>query len=311
LALAEEMSWERWTLRLRDDLMISPEAAFGGLDTGGALVRAGSASSLGSADAILTQRAKRVNNSAAGEINYYLSRRSVLTVAGAYNVLRFSQAGFIDNDSTTGRVGYDYVLSRKDNIGVLYTYRRFVYSGNNPLLQTDTVQLAYGRRVTGRLAFQVAAGPQLSRSAGAQRIVNWNLTSAATFQTRRTQYLFSYTRETAAGSGVFSGTHSDNVTLGVRQAVTQSWSASLNAGYAFNEALTPVPGVANSFGNWYGNASLGRPIGRQFRFFVNYGYQQQNGASGICPVAACGGVTPSRHIAAATVEWHPFAIAAR
>jgi hypothetical protein len=307
LSLSEELRWARWTLRLREDLQISPEAAFGGLDTGGVSAQVAA----GMADTILTQRAKRVNNGAAAEINYYLSRRSVLTVAGAYNLLHFNEAGYINNQSVTGRIGYDYALSPKNTVGLLYNYTRTAYSANNPLLQADTAQLAFGRKITGRLAFQISAGPQLLRSAGSSRILGWNMNTATTYQTRHIEYSLSYAHGTATGSGVFSGTHNDTVAVGMNYSLTPSWTGTVNGGYAFNKALLPVPGYASSFGNWYGTANLGRTLGRHFRFLVNYGYQQQNGAGGICPVAACGGVTPSRHIVGGTLEWHPFSMVAR
>jgi hypothetical protein len=173
------------------------------------------------------------------------------------------------------------------------------------------VQLAYGRKVTGRAAFQIAAGPQLLRSAGSRRILDWSLTIATTYQTRLAQYSVSYAHGTATGSGVFSGTHTHTIAGGMNYNLMQSWSGSLNGGYAYNQALVPVPGVVNSFGNWYGAANFGRAIGRHLRFVMNYAYQQQNGGAGICPVAACGGAAPSRHIVGATLEWHPWSMVAR
>ena len=312
LAVSQEFRWARWVLRLRDDLLISPEAAFGGLYTGGASSEIASQSSTGVADTILTQRANRVNNAGAGEVNYFLSRRSIMTFAGTYNTLDFTDAGagYIDSHGVTGRVGYDYALAPKDSIGLTYNYSRTTYSGGHPLLRTDRVELSYGRKVTGRMAFQVSAGPERVHS-GSQNFLEWTLSTATTYQTRRTRYSLAYTHGISTGSGVFSGTDIHTVVAGVNYLLTQSWAASINSGYAFNRTLTPTAGQADSFGNWYGTASLVRGLGRHLRLVMNYGYQQQNNAAGACPVAACGGAVRARQIAGVTMEWHPWSMMER
>jgi len=66
LAISQEVHWARWVLRLRDDMVISPETAFGGLDTGGTGAQIAQQSSAAVNDTILTQRAKRLNDTAAG-----------------------------------------------------------------------------------------------------------------------------------------------------------------------------------------------------------------------------------------------------
>ena len=74
--------------------------------------------------------------------------------------------------------------------------------------------LAYGRKITGRLAFQVAAGPQEIISAGAGGNGNFHLlfasvNSALTYQRRRSGVSFNYVRGLSAGSGVFLGATSN------------------------------------------------------------------------------------------------------
>jgi hypothetical protein len=303
LAVSEEIRWARWVLRLRNDLLISPETSFGASEGGGTTVQQFSTTVN---DTILTQRAKRLNDTAAVELDYFLSRRSTMTFAGSYITLHFTDPGFINSHGVTGRIGYDYAIAPKDFIGLIYNHTHTAFSAGAPALETDAVQLAYGRKVTGRLAFQVSAGPQLQRS-GSIQILNWGLSTAATYQTRRTQYAFSYMYGTSAGSGVLAGSQNQTVAGSVRYALSRLWSASFGGGYAFNQALTPVKGISDSFGNWYGTASVAREIGRHLQFSVDYRYQQQAAGTGLCPISACGS-TQSRQVLGIAVEWHPWSL---
>jgi hypothetical protein len=302
--VAQEFRLDRWTFRLNDDLTISPEASFSGLDNGGS-TQGNLQPSAEVNDTILTQRARRLGNTVSAEINYYFSLRSIVTAAGAFSTLQFSDPGFIDSQRITGRIGYDYVLTPKDSIALIYEHTRSAFSTAASHQLTDLVNLSYGRKITGRLAFQVAAGPQGLRSASQSQILTWNATSSVSYQTRRTQYFVSYAHTLSPGSGVFLGSTANLVTASVSRTVTQTWSASLGAGYAFDENLVPVSGTIDHFSNWYSNATLARPIGRHFRFDLSYRFQHQSAGEGVCPVAACGS-TQSRHTVGASLQWHPF-----
>lgn len=315
LAVSQEIRWARWVLRLRDDLLISPEASFGGLDMGGLGLSGGNnlnslQPSAGASETILTQRAKRLSNTASGEVNYSLSRRSIVTFAGSYASLHFMDPGYIDSRRITGRVGYDYALAPKDSIALFYDYRRTDFSPTSDRLQTDSFQLSYGRKVTGRLALQIAAGPLLLHSSLQDRTLDWTLSGAMTYQTRRSHYSLSYARGPSGGSGVFLGADSHTVTASMRNALTQSWSSSLSAGYAFDQNLAPVNGVVSHFSNWYGSAGLGREFGRHVRFDLTYRFQQQGAGTGTCPVLACGS-TQARQTLGVVLAWHPWSITAR
>ena len=306
LAVSQEIHWARWVLRLRDDLVISSETSFGSLNPGGTSTQIAQQSSAGTNDTILTQRARRLNDTAAGEINYFLSRRSIVTFAGNYTTLHFANAAFINSHGATGRIGYDYAVTPKDSVGLMYNYTRTDFAGG-PALRTDAVQLAYGRKVTGRLAFQLSAGPQLVHS-GSIRMLNWSLFTATTYQTRRTQYSLSYVYGSSGGSGVFAGSRNHTVAGNLRYALTRVWSTSFGGGYAFNQPLTPITGVNDSIGTWYEAASLGRGIGRHLQFDLDYRYQQQAAGTGVCPISACGS-TQSRQVLSITIGWHPLSLA--
>lgn len=311
LGVAEELRLGRWNFRLREDLMSSPEAAVGG-GTGN-LILSSSANLqplAGEADTILTQRAKRLSSTTSGEINYYFSRRSILTTTGSYTSLTFPDAGFIDTHQIAARVGYDYLLSPRNSIGLLYDYNRMDFSATTPNLRTDSVKTAFGHKVTGRLAFQVSAGPQQIQYGTGGRQLGWTLSNNLMYQTHRTQYSLMYTHAIAPGSGVLTGVSTHRIGGSVHYALTQWWSASTTGGYDFNETLAQTSGISNNFGVWHGTASLERNFGRHIHFALNYGLQNQNIDIGACPVTGCD-TTALHQTVGMNLEWHPFMNGAR
>jgi hypothetical protein len=308
LAVSEQYQWARWVLRLRDDFIDSTEAAFGGLSNAGTNSQMAYQASASASDTIYTQPSKRLNNAASGEINYLLSRRAALTIAGAYKTLSYSDPSYIDSHGLTGRLGYDYSLDSKNSIGLLYEYGRTNFSGAIPTLQTDMVQISYGRKVTGRLAMQVSAGPQVSRLGSILNRRDWSLGSALTYQTHRAQYSMGYAHGVTAGSGVFSGAESHTILARMQYFVSRQWTATVGGGYALNRALLVGPGVNDFFGNRTGNASLERTIGTHMRLRFDYALQQQGTGSGTCPSGGCG-PTSLRQVGGMTLEWHPWAMA--
>src|SRR6516164_8337594 len=65
-----------------------------------------------------------VNYSGGGYVSalqatYALSRRSSVTVAGSYGLLRFEQGNY-DSNTTVASAGYNYQLTRNDTLGLAY-----------------------------------------------------------------------------------------------------------------------------------------------------------------------------------------------
>jgi hypothetical protein len=318
LSISSEVLLGRWTLRLRDSALYSWGTGFGGLFTGGP-AQGSQDSSLNSIrpslvpnGTIQTGLARQLNNTALGEVDYAFSHRTTLTVVGSYGFLFFGP-GYIDNKSITGRVGYNYALSAANSISLSYDYNRISFGGASNRLQTDLVQMSFGRKITGRLAFQLGAGPQLLRlenfGASGSRQLSWSAFGALTYNLPRTGYSLSYFRGVTAGSGVFFGSKSQTITGAVNREFTRFWSASVNGGYAINNSLLTNGFLASRFYNWFAGASLNRQIGRQIRFSLSYGFQRQtSGGGGVCPVLSCGlpGSLSFRQFGA-TLQWRPLA----
>jgi len=311
LAVSEELQRGRWTLRLRDDMALSPESAFGNLPTGGAASGPDSSltgikPSLAPSDTIATGRTKRLNNTALGELSYGLTRRTAMTLVGSYGVLHFLDSGFIGSRQTSGRIGLDHALNAKNSLALNYGFDDLRFSGSTSRMQSHLMQMALGRRITGRLALQLAAGPQIlhPRNYGAFNANSWgwSMFSALSYQQRFSSYALSYFRGITGGSGVLLGSRTDTISASATHQFARSWSASVNGGYARNNNLTSNGTTASRFENWFGGVTLDRALGQHARMGMNYTFQDQNHIE-ICPVASCGVQSP-RQLFTVSLEWH-------
>jgi hypothetical protein len=323
LGISQDIFLGRWTLRFRDDAQYSSGAAFGGLFTGGltggglsaGLPGLGQNSVLNSIQPLLlpnqtieTGPVRQLSDTVLGEADYAFSRRTTLTVVGSYSLMRYFISGYISSNDARGRIGYNYALSAKNNLAVTYDHDRANFNGSSSLLQSDLVQLAFGRKVTGRLAFQVAAGPEILRlhnlgSSNTQQL-SWSAFSTVNYSLTHNHYTLLYSHAATSGSGVFVGSNTDTITAGVTHDFTRFWSVSVNGGYAMNRNLAPVAAFASRFDNGFAGAVVNRELGRQFRWGLSYEFQQQSGGAGSCPVPSCG-LAGSFNQLTVSLQWHP------
>ena len=313
--ISQELLLGRWTLRLRDDASYSSGGGFGGLFLGGpAQAGIGTLNSiqptLVSAATIQTGLARQVYNTAVGEIDYSRSRRTTLTLVASANLVHFLDRGYINSEDFNGRIGYNYALSAKNNIGLTYGRDRTSFFGSASRMETDLLQLAFGRKITGRLAFQVEAGPQLfhfvNYGLAKTRQLSWSAFSALTYQRGHAGYSLSYFRGVSPGSGVLFGSNSEFITGTANREITRFWSASMNGGYASSKALAPSAMFSSQFNNWFAGANLNRQIGAQVYLGLSYGFQQQSIGGGSCPVLSCG-LPGSFSQLGVNLQWHPLA----
>ena len=330
LAVSQQADWARWHVLLRDDFTVSPGAAFTGEGMGGPGLASQFSSMLGvslnsiaqsfqPSENINTGQAMRYRNSVLGQAEYSLSRRSAFTFSGSYGLLHFIDSGYFSSTMVDAQAGYDYLLDPSNSIAILASYGKINYSGTvTPALGTPTTgtgisttdyvgALAYGRKITGRLAFQVAAGPQEIISSGTSGPGNFHLlfvsvNSALTYERRRSGVSFNYARGLTGGSGVFLGATSNTISGAAHYQFTRFWSGSVNGGYSLNNSLAAAGLATTQFDNWFIGANLGRRVGPHAQINFSYGASRQNSPV-ICPVASCGG-TGLQQTFGMSVNWH-------
>jgi hypothetical protein len=319
LSVAQEVTWARWHALLRDDFVASPGAVFTAQGIGGPGLSAQLSSSLGASingfasgvvpsQTINTGLTMRYMNSILGQAEYSLSRRSAITFSGSYGLLHFTGPGYISNSLFYVQAGYDHLLDPFNSVAILTSYGKIDYTGTGSSTTDYLGALAYGRKITGRLAFQVAAGPQGINFTGAGGVGNFHLffvsvNTALSYERRRSGVSLSYMRGLNGGSGVLLGATSNTISGTAHYQFTRFWTGSVAGGYALNHSLAASGAASTQFDNWFIGANLGRRVGPHLEINFNYGATRQNNPA-ICPVVGgCGG-TGLQQTFGMSVNWH-------
>jgi hypothetical protein len=317
LALRYRLSYRRSTFSVFEQLGYLPESSFGFAGTAGAgLPGAGSGIGVGTGftpgQSILTPRGQSLSSSTALEWDYKLAPRTSITFVGSYALLRYFEDNLANFGDASFQAGYNYQLTRKDTIAVSYQFSAFRYSNLDQSINSNTIQGSYGRRVTGRLAFQIAAGPQFVSSTSpitsstapttptstSVSAVYWTLNSSLQYQLRRASLGASYNHGVTGGSGLLAGAVTDIVSGSVSEQVTRTFYASWNVGYSRNHgfAVAGTP-AAQTYDYWFSGVNVSHPFGRSLDMFLNYQLQYQDTSTGGCVGTGCSATVIRNQIA--------------
>jgi hypothetical protein len=249
----------------------------------------------------------RLLDTALGEVDYQFSRRSAISFSASYGLLHFNNTGFIDSRSLNSQAGFDYMLNAKNSIAVIGAYGTTNFQGSTGATNDYIGQLAYGRKITGRLALQVAAGPEQvqTKNVGAAdfQFLSWSTNVAISYRRRRTDYSLYYTHALSNGSGLLAGALSHTFSASASRRLTRHWFGSVNGGYALDNSLAvPTAPTSFSFTHWYGGSYVGRPVGRHMNVNFNYGVAHQRSPD-TCPSSVCGGSGYVQTFGT-TINWH-------
>ena len=294
LGLTYRAGLGRWSLALIDHMQFANEAGFGGIGGAGSPFRLGGVGAyagnlnqlLVPSQSIYTNRGARISNTFTGEVQYAASRRSSLTVSGSYGLLHFLDPGFVDNRSTSFQVGYNRVLTAADSLGLSYGLNMLRFGGTDDRVNNHNIHLTYGRQLTGRLALQIGAGPQINAFSntvnGSDTVLSWSLQSSLLYKAQPGNLSVSYNYGVTGGSGVFLGARTHAVQLAFNRQLSRMWSGGVFTGYAHNSQLaqTAITTAGRSFNTWYTRASVNRPLGRYTGLSLHYGLERQTGLPG-------------------------------
>lgn len=334
--IAERLSFRRYTIALLDQVAYTPEATFGYAGVGGPdLLTGGNLGLQGGFvpnESIVTSLGQRISNDALVELTTFVTPRTSLTFVGSYGTLIFFDNDLTNSYQATFQGGYNYLLTRKDTIAVVYTFDAFRYRHIAQSVNSHSAQLSYGRRVTGRLAFQILAGPEIafsqtpitgssavstssggtgstSGSTGKTEQLYWHLTSNLTYQLRRTSVQASYNHGVSNGSGVLAAAVTDNVFFTGGRQLTPTVHGSWGFGYSRNRgaAVSSTGTLASTtqvYDYWYTNVNVGYSM--KSALYLNVGYQvnYQNSNNSFCVTSNCG-TSFLQHQIVLSLGWHP------
>src|SRR6516225_3781626 len=283
LALAQSLHTERWLIQFVDLFAHTPQSAFG-FGGGTNLGIPGVSGSLGSTipglggnyvpNQTIYGIGPYTSNVSALQATYTLSRRSSVTLAGSYGLLRFDQPGNPDSNTLVGSIGYNYQLSRNNTVGLVYRFSSYQYPGNPQAYSDNIVSAAFGRKLTGKLAMRVFIGPEITNFripiGTTSQKTGFSAAADLTYAFHRGALTFGYIHGLSAGSGVLIGSNLDLATAAVSRYLTRQWTGSFNFSYSHNSPVVATPTAGPAYSDWYVGCSAGRPIGRDFNFAVAY-----------------------------------------
>jgi len=297
LGFSDRFSFRRSTLSFLDQIAYLPGSLFGYGGLGGlggsSLPSSGSTGVgpvFGPGQTILAGTGQTLQNSAVVEVDTTVSPRATLTFAGGYYLLHYFSGNYYNSGNPNFRAGYNYALTRKDTIAVIYTFSHYAYGNSSQSINTNTAQFSYGRVVTQRLSLQLAIGPQWNMSqipisvSGPTTTVTSTTSlgvaanASLTWTAQRYTLGASYSRWTNPGSGVFAGSNQDTVNGFLTRAVSRTFSSGISGGYSRNGGVTNSAGVFlnQNYNYWYASASLSHPFSATLGLSVSYWVQHQN-----------------------------------
>ena len=301
-------SFRRSTLSVFDQLSYLPESSFGFAGTAGAgLPGVGTGGGVGSGftpgQSILTPEGQNLANASAVELDTRLTSRTSLTFVGGYSLLHYFDNNLLNYGDASFQAGYNYQISRKNTVAVSYNFSAFRYSNVDQSLDLNTIQGSYARRVTGKLAFQISAGPQFASSTfpitsstgstatgtASTSQLYWTLNTALQYQLRRAAISASYNHGVSGGSGVLAGAETDIATGSINDRVARTFNVGFTAGYSRNKGIAVSSGSseAQSYSYWFAGVNVAHTIGRSLDIFANYQLQYQNGNTTGCVGSTC------------------------
>ena len=304
LDISETLHWGRWSQMFGDQFSYLPASSFGFGGLGGLNNFGVPLGSVGSTpgfrqdilpnQSIMTNGAERISNTAIAQTTYALGYRSSLSFVASYSQLHFLDGGLQNSNVISFRGGYNYLLSPKNSMSVSYGFSRLQLSNSPQGMDDHSVQASFARRITGHLALQVGAGPdiQIFRAplAGPATVVTWAASGAlvGAYQFRHMEAGLNYSHFLTGGSGVLPGAQTDMVSGQLSRALGR-WSTGVSVGYSRNRALQQTILDANRISpqGWFAGVQATRHFARYGSLFFSYNASKQSSLGAICSVSAC------------------------
>jgi len=316
--MTQAFDWSRWQLQFIDQFSYLPETqfGFGGATNlslpgvGGSIAPPGPGlqNNYVPNQSIFSSFGARYSNSFVTQVVYGLSRRASITAAGSYGFMRFVDIGNINSDDVIANLGFNYTLTKKDTLGMLYRFTAYQYIGVPQRFGDHVVNLAYGRKVTGRLALQLFGGPDITifkiPIANTTTRVSASGGGTLTYATSRGGLSLTYNHGVSGGSGVLVGSSTDQISGSMYCGLGRVWRGSINFGYAKNQSVAQNQTQNSaSFDSYFAGAGLDRPLGRNATFSLGYTAYIQGTTQSVCTSGAC--VTnPPQHQISLGFTWH-------
>jgi hypothetical protein len=367
------INWKRGQFAVRDSFSYLPEGTFGfsayggsgayniGLGSlGGGMLAAGAfggqSNAFTAGEGVSVGQVPRLTNLGLADVVEELTPKSSVTLAGGYGLEHFygdlpsatganDNINFIGSREVTAQIGYDRILTAKDQVALSYGYQGFDFSTAASAFHSSVVQAMYGHRISGRMNFVIGVGPQFTHTDANQSVcvflglplVGIPLSDCTTsggalevdhvggnhvgvagraqlqYRFPKTSFSLSFQRYNTNGSGIFAGSLSNTAHLSARRPLSRIWDVFADLGYSKSTRLQ-IPGTvvnASSFTAGYAGVGLHRQFGRSLRGFVSYQFNELAFDTS-CPLATTPGTATAscsnmsqRHVGSIGLDWTP------
>ncbi|MDE3179620.1 MAG: hypothetical protein KGM47_08165 [Acidobacteriota bacterium] len=304
-SVSDSVQFRRFSLGLSDVMTYLPNSGFGFGSFGGlGGLGLGSFGSFGGGlgqinpsytpnQSILTTSIGTFNNTTLVQAQYALSARTSFTAVGSYGILRTrrQESGFFNGTMIGGSGSLGHSLTARDTAGVSYQYGAFRYAGQSVSFNSHSVDFDYGRRITGRTALQLSAGPEyiIDRIGNVSRSeVLASGFGNLTYSRGRDTFTAAGGRYATSGSGILTGADTVTGSGGWTRQLSRRLESSLSGGVSRNSELV-AGGSENHYEYWFSGATLTWALGRYISMYANYSYQRQITNAAPCTNAVCAG----------------------
>ena len=244
--------------------------------------------------------------------------QAINPVSAITTAVGFSNAHFYDptntllnSDQVTVEAGYSHLISRHDQIGLIYAYQLFQFPENSGgQFYNHIVNLRWKYHVSGRMSLTVGAGPQYTVMEQGGYANRWSLSARAqlSYKFAHSSLAASYEKFTSTGSGFFAGASTQAARLLYTRPLGRTWDVYGDLSYSHNKKLQDVLNGGLNGAASYDEGSAGavfrKHLGRTYEFFAAYRF---NEVAFNAPVTIGGstGRISHRNVGTIGVEWHP------
>ncbi|MGA9355694.1 MAG: hypothetical protein WBV46_18545 [Terriglobales bacterium] len=257
----------------------------------------------------------RLSNLASVDVVQAITPRSAFTVVGAYaNDHFYHNAGneLINGDDTTFEGGYSHLVSRRDQVAVVYAFQLFRF----PLavggeIYNNILNVRYSHVISGKMSFIGEIGPQYTdlRYGGAQK--QWSPTGRAVlrYHFTHTYVTASYEKFLSQGSGFFAGANTQVAEATFRRPFGRTYEFLMEGGYSRNvrlQASSSGAAAASVYNEGFGGVVLRKHLSRTWDA-IGAVRSSIVAFNDTVTIQGSTGKTNIHEIGMIAIEWHPRA----
>ena len=187
----------------------------------------------------------------------------------------------INSDQVTVEAGYSHLLSRHDQIGVIYAFQLFQFpQDTGGQIYNHIVNLRWSHHITGRLSLIAGAGPQYTELEQGGYDNRWSLSARVQlhYKFAHSSMAATYEKFTSTGSGFFAGANTQAARLGYTRPLGRTWDFYGDLGYSHNKKLQNVAEFGRECRRQLQRrlcrAVFRKHLGRTYDFFAAYRFSE-------------------------------------